>query len=150
MAKELEETLSHATEAQEARRRSSIAASLGGGFQTINVVKPLPTVTQSHEPQSGSTTFASKDLIAYYRPGSHWEGIHRYDENFTWESSEERHLVRKVRYKSLTVLQGQHANFWSRSIGEFAPLPVLCSSRFSLTGKIIPMSMANSAAPQGG
>jgi hypothetical protein len=98
MAKEFEETLSHSDQLQETRRRSSVAASLGGGFQTVNIVKPLPTVTQSHEPQSGSTTFASKDLIAYYRPGSHWEGIHRYDEKFTWSDSEERHLVRKVRY----------------------------------------------------
>ena len=98
MAKEFEETLSHSDQPQETRRRSSVAASLGAGFQTVNVVKPLPTVTQSHEPQSGSTTFASKDLIAYYRPGSHWEGIHRYDEKFTWSDSEERHLVRKVRY----------------------------------------------------
>jgi hypothetical protein len=74
MTKEFEQTLSHPEGAQETRRRSSIAASLAGGFQAVNVVKPLPTVTQAHEPQSGSTTFASKDLIAYYRPGDHWEG----------------------------------------------------------------------------
>ena len=103
MAKEFEETLSHSDQLQETRRRSSVAASLGAGFQTVNVVKPLPTVTQAFEPQSGSTTFASKDLIAYYRPGSHWEGIHRYDEKFTWSDSEERHLVRKVRYTFLAI-----------------------------------------------
>lgn len=103
MAKEFEETLSHSDQPQETRRRSSVTASLGAGFQTVNVVKPLPTVTQAFEPQSGSTTFASKDLIAYYRPGSHWEGIHRYDEKFTWSDSEERHLVRKVRYSLLAV-----------------------------------------------
>jgi len=96
MTKGLEKTLSNHEQPQDARRMSSVAASLGGGFQAVNVVKTLPTVTQAHEPQSGSTTFASKDLIAYYRPGSHWEGIHRYDEQFTWTGSEERHLVRKV------------------------------------------------------
>jgi hypothetical protein len=103
MTKEFEQTLSHPEGAQETRRRSSIAASLAGGFQAVNVVKPLPTVTQAHEPQSGSTTFASKDLIAYYRPGDHWEGIHRYDKKFTWDSSEERHLIRKVGYTMLAV-----------------------------------------------
>jgi hypothetical protein len=104
MATGLEKTLSNSEQTQDTRRRSSIAASLGAGFQTVNVVKPLPTVTQAHEPQSGSTTFASKDLIAYYRPGSHWEGIHRYDEQFTWDGSEERHLVRKVHHTSFLTL----------------------------------------------
>jgi hypothetical protein len=99
MAERLGDPRSHSEKGQNDRRRSSIAASLGSGFQTVNVVnvvKPLPTVTQAHEPQSSSTTFASKDLIAYYRPGSHWEGLHRYDEQFTWDPSEERRLVRKA------------------------------------------------------
>jgi hypothetical protein len=96
MAERLGDLRSHSEKGQENRRRSSIAASLGSGFQTVNVVKPLPTVTQAHEPQSSSTTFASKDLIAYYRPGPHWEGLHRYDEQFTWDPLEERRLVRKA------------------------------------------------------
>jgi hypothetical protein len=99
---------SHSEKAQDDRRRSSIAASLGGGFQTVNIVKPLPTVTQAHEPQSSSTTFASKDLIAYYRPGAHWEGLHRYDEQFTWNPSEERHLVRKASTIRLGVSPRQY------------------------------------------
>jgi hypothetical protein len=123
MATGLEKTLSSSEHPQESRRRSSIAASLGAGFQTVNIVKSLPTVTQAHEPQSGSTTFASKDLIAYYKPGSHWEGIHRYDEQFTWDNSEERHLVRKV-YNILLSHQVRRTDLWSRSIGEYVPLPV--------------------------
>jgi hypothetical protein len=91
---------SHSEKAQDDRRRSSIAASLGGGFQTVNIVKPLPTVTQAHEPQSSS--------IAYYRPGAHWEGLHRYDEQFTWNPSEERHLVRKASTIRLGVSPRQY------------------------------------------
>jgi hypothetical protein len=108
MAERLGDTRSHSEKAQDNRRRSSIAASLGSGFQTVNIVKPLPTVTQAHEPQSSSTTFASKDLIAYYRPGSHWEGLHRYDEQFTWDSSEERHLVRKASTVRLRASLGKY------------------------------------------
>jgi hypothetical protein len=108
MAESPGDTRSHSEKAQDDRRRSSIAASLGGGFQTVNIVKPLPTVTQAHEPQSSSTTFASKDLIAYYRPGAHWEGLHRYDEQFTWNSSEERHLVRKASTVRLRVSPRQY------------------------------------------
>jgi hypothetical protein len=123
MATALEKNLSSSEHPQESRRKSSIAASLGAGFQTVNVVKSLPTVTQAHEPQSGSTTFTSKDLIAYYKPGSHWEGIHRYDEQFTWDSSEERHLVRKVHRICFLPLD-EDTDMWARSIGRFAPLPV--------------------------
>lgn len=96
MAEDLVDTRAGADAASRHRRRSSIAESLAGGFQTVNLVKPVPTVSQGYESQGDSITFASKDLMAYYRPGSHWEGFHRYDEQFTWSSSEERHLVRKV------------------------------------------------------
>jgi hypothetical protein len=73
------------------RRRSSVVDAIASGFRTVNLVKPLPTVSQGLEPQTGSTTLASRGLNSYYRPADHLEGLHRYDE--------ETRLVRKLVYR---------------------------------------------------
>lgn len=96
MAKDFEDSRKSVDQTTTTRRKSSVAGTLAGGFNVLDVVNSRPETGQECEPHSSSTSFASKDLLAYYRPGEHWEGIHRYDEKFTWTSSEERHLIRKV------------------------------------------------------
>jgi hypothetical protein len=76
-------------------RKSSIA-SIAGGFQAANILQNVK-VDPGSTPHGDSTTFASAGLDAYYKPQPHWEGLHRYDPDFTWEPAEERKLVRKVR-----------------------------------------------------
>ncbi|KAF1818375.1 phthalate transporter, partial [Dissoconium aciculare CBS 342.82] len=49
-----------------------------------------------------STTFASSGLDQYYKPSSQWEGLHRYDTEFTWKSEEEKSLVRKIDWRICT------------------------------------------------
>ncbi|KAF2090247.1 MFS general substrate transporter [Saccharata proteae CBS 121410] len=41
-------------------------------------------------------TFATSGLDDYYRPIDSYEGIHRYDPDFTWEPAEEKKVVRKI------------------------------------------------------
>lgn len=78
-------------------RKSSVTSIIGGGFTAANVLKlPVQTDDKSHLINGDSTTFASAGLDAYYRPGDQWEGLHRYNPNFTWEPAEETKLVRKV------------------------------------------------------
>jgi hypothetical protein len=76
-------------------RKSSIA-SFAGGFQAVNILQNVKAADQGTTPHGDSTTFASAGLDAYYKPQPHWEGLHRYDPDFTWEPSDERRLVRKV------------------------------------------------------
>ncbi|KAK3114559.1 hypothetical protein LTR53_007013 [Teratosphaeriaceae sp. CCFEE 6253] len=81
-------------------RKSSLASIAGAGFTTANILKsPVDTTQKGQQLNGNSTTFASQGLDAYYRPGDHWEGIHRYDPSFTWEPSEEKKLVRRLDYK---------------------------------------------------
>jgi len=82
------------TSYDEPRRKASI----GSAFVAASVVNDPPVkVERGLEPHAGSTTFASEGLDAYYKPSAQWEGLHRYDPNFTWEPSEEKRLIRKVR-----------------------------------------------------
>ena len=83
------------------RRRSSLA-SIAGGFETANVLGRPVNVDKGLNPHGNSTTFASAGLDAYYKPQPHWEGLHRYDPDFTWEPSEERRLVRKLDWRICT------------------------------------------------
>lgn len=47
---------------------------------------------------TGQVTFATTGLgNDHYRPVDTYEGIHRYDPDFGWESEEETKVVRKVR-----------------------------------------------------
>lgn len=82
----------------ESRRRSSVTATLAAGFETANILKPPPKAEHGL-PGGHSTTFASKGLDVHYRPAEHWEGLHRYDPDFTWEPSEEKALVRKLDWR---------------------------------------------------
>ncbi|OCK75436.1 MFS general substrate transporter [Lepidopterella palustris CBS 459.81] len=59
-------------------------------------------VTESNEVKisSGKTgegaTFETAGLDAYYKPIDEYEGLHRYDPEFDWESEEEKKVVRKI------------------------------------------------------
>lgn len=86
-------------------RRSSVAETISKGFEAANVLRsPTQTLNQGQNPHGDSTTFASKGFDVYYRPSDGWEGLHRYDPDFTWEPSEERKLVRKVGQVSADVV----------------------------------------------
>jgi hypothetical protein len=59
----------------------------------------------SVEGKRGTTWAANGLKTDSYRPVDTYEGIHRYDPDFQWEPEEERRIVRKVRYLSLTSMQ---------------------------------------------
>lgn len=88
----------------EAFRRSSVASIASAqpprkasiAFETVNVQAVPLKLEQGKTPHAGSTTFNSQGLDDYYKPSEQWEGLHRYDPDFTWEPSEEKRLVRKV------------------------------------------------------
>ncbi|EMC96132.1 hypothetical protein BAUCODRAFT_70023 [Baudoinia panamericana UAMH 10762] len=40
-----------------------------------------------------------KGLESYYQPGENWEGIHRFDPDYTWDPSVEKRLVRKIDWR---------------------------------------------------
>ncbi|KXT13338.1 hypothetical protein AC579_6037 [Pseudocercospora musae] len=84
------------------QRKSSITDSIAAGFEAANILRPPPKIEQGHNLHGNSTTFASKGLDSYYRPAEHWEGLHRYDPEFTWEPSDERKLVRKIDWRICT------------------------------------------------
>lgn len=78
-------------------RKSSITDTIAAGFETANVLRgPAQPNNQGQNSHGSSTTFASKGFDQHYKPSDGWEGLHRYDPDFTWEPSEERRLVRKV------------------------------------------------------
>lgn len=77
----------------EPQRRSSVIDKVGA-FETVNAKAPIE---KGLNPHGDATTFMNGGFDAYYRPGEHWEGIHRYDPDFTWDPAEEKRLVRKVR-----------------------------------------------------
>jgi len=67
---------------------------------------PLKSVeaSSSHgsEKQAVGTTFIATGLDPYYKPIEKYEGLHRYDPDFTWEPSEEKKIVRKIDYRICT------------------------------------------------
>lgn len=130
MAHDLDESHKGVEQTATTRRKTSAMGTLAGGFNALDVVNSRRETGQEYEPHSSSTTFASKDLLAYYRPGEHWEGIHRYDEKFTWESSEERHLIRKVSWEDILHVCCNRLHI-ARSIGASAPSHVSCSLHYS-------------------
>ncbi|KAK3672120.1 hypothetical protein LTR78_008091 [Recurvomyces mirabilis] len=82
-------------------QRSSLA-SIAGGFEAADVLGRPVNNDKGLNPHGNSTTFASAGLDAYYKPQPHWEGLHRYDPDFTWEPADEKRLVRKLDWKICT------------------------------------------------
>ncbi|KAF2771244.1 MFS general substrate transporter [Teratosphaeria nubilosa] len=84
-------------------RRLSLASSIGAGFETQNIFGVDKPKEQNHadglHPHGSATTYRNEGLDSYYRPRDEWEGLHRYDTEFTWEPSEESALVRKLDWK---------------------------------------------------
>jgi hypothetical protein len=77
-------------------KRASVVDVIAASFESANVSKPPRVIEHGEELHVDSTTFASSGLDQYYKPSSQWEGLHRYDTEFTWKSEEEKSLVRKV------------------------------------------------------
>jgi hypothetical protein len=75
----------------------SVADSIAASFEASNISKSPRVIEHGQELHANSTTFASSGLEGYYKPSEGWEGLHRYDTEFTWQPEEEKKLVRKVR-----------------------------------------------------
>jgi hypothetical protein len=95
MADSKEVHVSAQPEHEREHRKSSIT-SIAAGFETQNIFQLRDKTDQGQNPHGNSTTFASAGLDDYYKPQPHWEGLHRYDPDFTWEPLEEKRLVRKI------------------------------------------------------
>jgi hypothetical protein len=77
-------------------RRSSISSS-----------SPILPLSESGEVDDEAplkpSTFQVDGLETFYKPIEGYEGLHRYDPEYTWSSTDERSVVRKVCLTSLTV-----------------------------------------------
>jgi hypothetical protein len=77
-------------------RRALVVEVIAASFECDSISKPPRVIEHGEELHVDSTTFASSGLDQYYKPSSQWEGLHRYDTEFTWKSEEEKSLIRKV------------------------------------------------------
>lgn len=57
---------------------------------------PLQAVVLGH-PRHGSTFSTGSGLSDFNKPIPTYEGFHRYDPTYVWESSDEKRVVRKAR-----------------------------------------------------
>lgn len=76
------------------------------------------------------TTFDNESLESFYKPTADYEGLHRYDPEFSWEPQEERKLVRKVSGFAMAPSLGSLDDYRShlrRSTTKSAPGSASCS-----------------------
>jgi hypothetical protein len=97
MSEEKQPRVSHSHGSPDESQAPSLADSIAASFEASNVSKSPRVIEHGQELHANSTTFASSGLEGYYKPSEGWEGLHRYDTDFTWKPEEEKRLVRKVR-----------------------------------------------------
>ena len=93
----------------EGRRRGSVTEILGAvahadppkatafAFESVNIQSDPLKYEGGKGAGAGLSTFVSQGLPEFYKPSAKWEGLHRFDPDYTWEAAEEKKLVRKVR-----------------------------------------------------
>jgi hypothetical protein len=117
------------------RRRSSIAArrdSLVESYRRGSIGAATKTLGAGLDavilPSTQRATFDTEsELEEFYKPIESYEGYHRYDPSYTWSTTDEKKIVRRV--CSHMYYSGSTTALISfRSIGGFVHGPALCFS----------------------
>ena len=60
------------------------------------ILPPFESREDNEGPSVQPSTFQVDGLETFYKPIQGYEGLHRYDPDYTWTSTDERAVVRKV------------------------------------------------------